>query len=121
MKRNLVLALSCVCFSAMANPFIVADPVAVGTVDAASITINGGAPVACVLETVTGGIRPKCDVGNLAFGTYTIVMTYSKAASCTSATDTATCTAAGSASAAPFVYVTRAGSVSAPVARRTEP
>mgnify|MGYP000087100860 CR=1 FL=1 len=123
MKHKLFVALGCVCFPAFAAPFIVADPVPATAVqpDAASITINGGTPVACVFETVTGGIRPKCDVGNLAFGTYTIVLTYSKTAGCTNGADTATCTQAGSASAAPFTYVYRAGSVSAPAARRIEP
>ena len=54
MKHKLFVALGCVCFPAFAAPFIVADPVPATAVqpDAASITINGGTPVACVFETV---------------------------------------------------------------------
>ena len=115
--RLKLLLLSLLTNSAFAAPFLYADPYpsTVTQPDSARYTINGGSPINCVLETVTGGIRPKCDLASItAAGTYTLVMTVSKAATITNGTNTATNDPGGSASSDPFQYVLRAGSVSKP-------
>jgi hypothetical protein len=105
---------------AMASPFLYADPYPSTSVqpDSASLTVNGGSPVACILETVTAGIRPKCDLSSITTpGTYTLVMTVTKSASITSGTNTATNTAGSSASSAPFSYRLITAPVAGPALR----
>lgn len=120
MKTLLTIILALWCSLCAANPFLVADPYpATGTQpDGASVTVNGGSPLNCTIETVTGGVRPKCDLASITTpGTYTLVLTVTRSAGCTSTANGSTCTAAGSASASPFSYVWRAGTVSPPAAR----
>ena len=103
---------------AMAAPFIVADPYPATGVqpDSASFTVNGGSPVACALETVSGGVRPKCDLASITTpGTYTIVVTVTKNPSITNGTNTATNTAGSVASSAPFAYRLITAPVAGPV------
>jgi len=109
---------------AQAAPFLIADPfgpdsATVMQPDAASISINGGPPIACTLAAVAapaGGKRPVCDLASItASGTYPIVLTVSRAPSCANTGPNAgQCTAGGSASSAPFGYTARSGSVAAP-------
>ena len=101
-----------------AAPFLYADPYPSTGVqpDAASVTVNGGASAPCVLETVTAGVRPKCDlVGITAPGTYTLVLTVSKTASITNTTGGATNTAGSVASSAPFSYQLVTAPVTGPI------
>lgn len=122
MKRLIPAALAAMLASAAhAAPTLTADPYPSTGVqpDSASVTINGGAPVACTLVTnAQGGKVPTCDLASIASaGTYTLVLTVTKAASCTSGTNSADCTAGGSASSPPFSYRLVGGSVAAPVLR----
>lgn len=120
MKTVLTIILALWSSLCAANPFLTADayPASGTQPDGASVTVNGGAPIACVIETVAGGVRPKCDLVSItAPGTYTLVLTVTRSAACTPSAGGSTCTGAGSASSAPFSYVWRAGTVTAPVAR----
>ena len=117
MRSAILAAMVAAAGAANAAPFLYADPYPPTATqpDTARFTINGGAPISCTLETVTGGIRPKCDLASITTpGTYTLVMTVSKAATITNGTGTATNDPGGSASSDPFAYVLRAGSVSKP-------
>jgi len=119
MMRALLIATAMI-GSAHAAPFLYADPYpATGTQpDAASFTINGGSPIACQLVSVTGGLQPKCDLASITTaGTYTLVMTVSKAPSITNTSTGATNDPGGSASSPPFAYVLRAGGVPTPTLR----
>lgn len=120
MKIVLTLILALWSSLCAASPFLTADvyPATATQPDGASVTVNGGAPIACVVESVTGGVRPKCDLASITTsGTYTLVLTVTRSANCAPSAGGSTCTGAGSASSAPFAYVWRAGSVTAPVAR----
>lgn len=102
---------------ANAAPFLMANPYpsTVTQPDGASYTINGGTPVACTIETVAGGVQPKCDLAGItAAGTYTLVMTVTRSANIVNGTNTGTVTQAGSASSVPFSYVLRSGAVTGP-------
>lgn len=101
---------------AQAAPTLVATPYAVADApDAASFTINGGAPISCALPNTSVGVTPTCNLGTItAPGVYTLVMTVSRAAACTNTTNAASCGTAGTASSPPFAYTLRNGSVSAP-------
>ena len=104
---------------AMAAPFLYADPYP--TTNAPSrvtYTINGGAAIACALETVATGLRPKCDLAQItAAGTYTLVMTAVRDAAITNTPNAADNVAAGSASSAPFAYRLTTAPVTVPVLR----
>ena len=107
---------------AFAAPTLTADPYPASETqpDSASLTINGGAPIACTLPTVPAGKVPTCDLASvMAAGTYTLVLTVTKAAGCAPTGDE--CWSAGSAPSAPFVYKWRASGASAPTALRVAP
>lgn len=118
-RWSLFLSALLLSVSAHAAPFLYADPYSTTNApDSATFTVNGGTPQPCELITVQGGIRPKCDLGGItAAGTYTLVMTVSRAASIVNGTNTATNTAAGSASSANFTYVLRTEAVGGPTLR----
>ena len=116
--KNAIFALVLASSQVSAAPFLYADPYPVTAVqpDAASLTINGNAPSPCVLETVTAGIRPKCDLAGItAPGTYTLVLTVSKAASIVNTTGGATNTTGSSASSVPFSYRLVTAPVTGPI------
>ena len=118
MKRSIVFVTLWSLASAHAAPFLYADPYPSTATqpDSASLSVNGGAPISCLLEMVTGGKRPKCDLASITSpGTYTLVMTVSVAGGIVNGTNTATNTQAGSASSAPFSYTLKGGSVATPV------
>lgn len=118
MKRHLIAIAALVPAMVSAAPFLYADPYPPSATqpDAARFTVNGAAPIQCVLEAVTGGVRPKCDLASItAPGTYTLVMTVSRAAGIVNTTGGATNDPGGSAPSDPFTYVLRAGSVAKPV------
>ena len=116
MKR-FILALSLALAGAVhAAPTLTADayPATGVQPDAASFTINGGAPIACTVSTVSAGVQPACNLASVGTpGAYVLVMTVTKAAGCSGST----CWAAGSASSAPFNYNWLGGSVPTPVVR----
>ena len=118
MKLALVLlAFALATFGVQAAPFLYADPYPSTGVqpDAASFTVNGGAPIACQIAAVSGAVQPKCDLGTITTpGTYTLVMTVSKAAGIVNTPGGATNTSGGSASSIPFAYKLLAGSVPTP-------
>lgn len=104
---------------ASAAPHLYADPYPpTGVVpDSVTMSVNGGASVACELIDVAGGKQPRCDLAALTPGTYTLVMTASRAAGCAGST----CWAAGSASSVPFNYVRAASAVAAPAGLALQP
>lgn len=125
-RRAVALALSaalCPLF-AQGAPFLLADayPPDSATAlqpDSASITINGGAPIACALLSVTtpaNGKRPVCDLASVtSSGTYAVVLTVSRAPSCVNTGPNAgECTPGGSAATGPFAYMRKSGTVGAP-------
>lgn len=89
-------------FGVQAAPFLLADaPPASVTIDSVRYTVNGGAPIACVLEAG----RPKCDLGQLTTaGTYTLVVTWCSPGGIVNTPTGATNTVAGCASSSPFAY-----------------
>lgn len=99
-------------FGVHAAPFLLADaPPAGVTVDAARYTVNGGAPIACVLEAS----RPKCDLGSITTaGTYTLVLTWCSPGGIVNTPSGATNTVAGCASSAPFAYRLQTAAVPGP-------
>jgi hypothetical protein len=105
--------------AAFAAPSLLADPypATAPQPDAVTFTVNGGAPQACVLTAVAGGLQPRCDLAGLTAGTYTLVMTASRAAGCQGST----CWDAGSASSAPFSYTRAASAVAAPIGLGLQP
>lgn len=119
MRKTLTLAaLLLISTATQAAPFLLADPYPASAPqpDSASFTVNGGAPVACQLVTVAGGVQPKCDLASItAPGTYTLVMTVSRAGGIVNGPNGATNTAAGSASSSPFAYRLLVGNVPTPV------
>ena len=104
---------------ALAAPTLQADPYPSAGVqpDSITLTVNGGAPQACELVPVAGGVQPRCDLAALTTGTYTLVMTAHRAAGCAGST----CWAAGSASSAPFVYTRAASGAVAPTGLGLQP
>jgi hypothetical protein len=92
---------------AYAAPFLYAEayPSTATQPDAASFTVNGGAPIACQLEALSAGLRPKCDLASItAAGTYTLVLTVSRQPAIVNTSGGATNTQGSTASSAPFVY-----------------
>lgn len=120
--RALLFACSmAACSAAMAAPTLTADPypTTVTQPDTASFTVNGGAPIACTLPVSAAGKTPTCDLASITVpGTYTLVMTVTKAAGCNAAGE---CWPEGSASSAPFSYKWLASGASAPAALRVAP
>lgn len=115
MKKSLLVAavLFAASMAAQAAPFITGQ--VYPSLDAATVSVNGANPIACVLTAATGGVQPRCDLASIVTpATYTLVMTVSKAAGCTNGTNTATCASGGTASSAPFSYVWQGGSVPVP-------
>lgn len=101
--------------NAIASPYLVSDPYAATgpQPDEASFTVNGGAPIPCVIESVTGGVRPKCDLSSInTAGTYTLVLTVKALGGVAGGN---TYTAPGSASSAPFAYTFKSGNVTIPL------
>lgn len=120
MKTLTLCALLLASLTAHAAPHLYADPYPSTGVqpDSVTMTVNGGAPIACTLETVPGGKQPRCDLAGItAAGTYTLVMTASRAAGCSGST----CWAAGAASSAPFSYTRQASAVAAPTGLGLQP
>ena len=73
--------------------------------NAATFTINGGAPITCTVPSVTTGIKPTCSLASITtFGTYNLVMTVTFPAGCLNVPNQATCTNGGSVSSDPFVF-----------------
>ena len=110
MKHLLALFLALFAFAAQAAPFLYSEayPATGAQPDAATVTINGGAPVTCTVQTVTAGKQPKCDLASITSpGTYTLVLTVTKAAGIVNTTGGATNDPGGSASSSPFAYVLR--------------
>ena len=98
-----------------AAPFLEATPYPASgpQPDAASFTVNGGAPVACQLVASAAGITPRCDLASITTpGTYTLVMTVTAKGGVSGGN---TFTQAGSASSTPFSYSLRAGVATPPV------
>ena len=124
MRNYVAVALSVLALSAQASPFLLADayPPDSATAlqpDSASITINGGAPIACALLSVTtpaNGKRPVCDLASVtSSGAYAVVLTVSRAPSCVNTGPNAgECTPGGSAATGPFAYMRKSGTVGAP-------
>lgn len=117
MKYVPALCLLLLCGSAQAAPRLLADPYPATGVqpDTAAVTINGGAPLACTLVAVTGGLQPQCDLVSITNpGTYTLVMTVTKAASIVNTPGGAVNSPGGSASSAPFSYRLQAAGVAGP-------
>lgn len=117
MKLSLILLLA-VCEVCSAAPFLYADPYPSTGIqpDAATVTINGGAAQPCQLVTVTNGLQPKCDLASIsAAGTYTLVMTVTKAGGIVNTPGGATNTTGGTASSSPFTYRFQPGAVPGPV------
>lgn len=102
--------------AAIAAPTLTADPYPATGVqpDAATLSVNGTQTINCTLKTVTGGIQPSCDLVSITTpGTYTLIMTVTKAAGCVGNT----CSGGGSASSAPFTYIWQGVNVTRPVVR----
>jgi hypothetical protein len=105
MKRfALTLVLAVVAAAALAGPTAtVVPPYAAGSVQptAASITANGGAPIACtVVKDAAGAATPTCDLSSLAVpGTYTLILSVSNVADCVVDTTGATTCYTGGVSA----------------------
>ncbi len=82
----------------------------------ATFTVNGGAPIACTVPIVSGGVQPTCPLASItAFGTYTLVMTATFASGCLNSPNQATCTSGGPASSDPFVFNYSSGLASKPI------
>ncbi len=116
-KFLLLLILPLMTSLALAAPFLESAPYAANgpQPDAASFTVNGGAPVACQLVARTEGIVPRCDLASIANpGAYTLVLTVTAKGGVSGGN---TYTQAGSASSAPFSYTLRAGVATPPVVR----
>lgn len=114
MKHTLV-ALALASSAALAAPTLTANPYAKAPA-AITLTVDGGAPIACTLVQIAGGWQPTCDLASItAPGTYTLVMTATSNAECINTLNAADCSGAGSASSAPFAYTWRGSSVPAPV------
>lgn len=111
------LSLTAVAGIAQAAPNLTSTPYAAADApDAASFTVNGGAPISCALPNTAAGVTPTCNLGSITTpGVYTLVMTVTRNAACTNTTNAGSCGTAGTASSPPFAYTLRNGSVSAPV------
>jgi hypothetical protein len=118
MKRLALAFCACIAMPAQAI-WLYADPYPATALqpDAAAVTVNGGAPIACTLEAIPAGLRPACDLSALPLGVATLVLTVSVQAKCINSAGGAVCNAAGSASSGPFRYESKAGSATAPVLR----
>jgi hypothetical protein len=113
--RKLLVLMTLVTSNVFAAPFLVSDPYpSTGAQpDSASFTVNGGTPISCTVETVTGGVQPKCDLSSIkTAGVYTLVMTVTAVGGVSGGN---TYTSPGSASSAPFAYTYKSGSVSIPM------
>lgn len=116
MKKSLFVILALLGGVANAAPTLTADPYPATGVqpDAATLSVNGTQTITCTLRTVTGGVQPACDLVSITTpGTYTLVMTVTKAAGCVGNT----CSGGGSASSAPFSYIWQGVNVLRPVVR----
>lgn len=109
---------------AHAAPTLLADPYPSTAVqpDSARITANGGAPIACALETVAAGKQPRCDLAFLTGnGTWTLVLTVCKAGGITTVVNGATVTQEACASSAPFSFARVVPAVAAPTGLGLQP
>lgn len=109
MKPILTLVLALSCSLSHAAPTLTADPAPLTAVqpDSASVTVNGGSPVACTVTpaTATVGAKAQCDLASItAAGTYTLVLTWCNKGGIVNTPGGATNTTAGCASSAPFSY-----------------
>jgi len=78
--------------------------------NAATFTINGGAPITCTAPTVAGGIQLTCPLSSItAFGTYTLVQTAIFPQACINTTGQAQCSNGGSVPSAPFTFTYSSG------------
>lgn len=107
------------CGYAVAAPTLTtaAYPAAAGQPTAATLTVDGGAPIVCQLtRAADGSVTPTCDLAGLAVGTHTLVLTVSTQYACTQGADgaSATCYGGGSASSDPFTYSWAASGASKP-------
>lgn len=112
----LASALAAFACAAGAAPFLVSQAYpASENIASGSITVNGGAATACSLETVSGGVRNKCDLAGITTaGTYTLVQSVCRAATLTNGTNTATFAPGGCADGVPFSYKFNGASVTPP-------
>lgn len=115
MKHSILILLAAVVTAAAAAPTLTANPYAVAPA-AATLSVDGGPPIACTLPSVSGGVQPTCDLASItAPGTYTLVLTVTKNAECVNTLNAAECSGAGSASSAPFAYTWKGSVVPTPV------
>jgi hypothetical protein len=102
---------------------LVADPYpAAGAPDACAVAVSAGPVsvpnIACTLPAVSGGVRPTCPLASLTtFGTYTLVLTCTRAGGVANGTDSGTFTTPGSASSRPFAYSYAVAPVAQPAVR----
>lgn len=97
-------------------PKVVADPYkADGTEpDACSCAGAGAPPLACSLASVTGGVRPTCDVSPITTpGTYSLTITVTRKEKITNTTGGGSFVPAASATSSPFAF-TRGGAALLP-------
>lgn len=106
MKKFLVALLFPV--SVQAAPFLTADAwptTTVGIPDSVSVSVSGGTPIACTLPTVTQGIVMLCDLKDVGAGVHQLVVTATKAPTCTSVPNVSgTCTTWTPWVSSPFTY-----------------
>lgn len=119
MKHSLILTAALVCASATAAPTLVAAPYAVGPdqPETASLRIDGGAPLPCVLRLAAGGtLQPVCDLASITVpGVYRLVLSVSNRTVLTNEDGGGTYVVGGTAEAAPFTYTFRRGAAAPPV------
>lgn len=119
MKHLLILIAVLACSAAIAAPTLVAAPYAVGPdqPETASLSVDGGAPIACTLKLAAGGtLQPMCDLASItAPGTYKLVLSVSNKSTLINETGGGTYVAGGTTEAAPFMYVFRRGVAAPPV------
>jgi non-ribosomal peptide synthetase component E (peptide arylation enzyme) len=127
-RFHALVAASLLSSAAPAAPFLVSDPYPPTGVqpDSASLSVSGGPTavpaIPCPLQSVAGGLQPRCDLGSLsAAGRYTLVLTVVKNAGLGSGGSEAVLSLGGQASSAPFVYTVQGGALNAPSQLRIVP
>ncbi len=120
MKRSLltlIFATAAIACSAAPNLLTAPYPATGPQPSSATMTVNGGAPQACLMRGMPdGAVQPACDLAAITTpGVYTIVVTAVALAGCTNGPNTATCSAGGSVSSDPFSYVLKAALAGKPV------
>ena len=108
MKTFLILSAALICASASAAPTLVAAPYPVGPdqPEKASLSIDGGAPLPCILKLAAlGTLQPMCDLVSITVpGVYKLVLSVSNLTVLTNEDGGGTYVVGGTAEAAPFSY-----------------